>query len=150
MNTWLLVGGPLVLVTAAVAALIHNGALFLGDVPGPDDQASTPSFSETAGLELENEPIEYRNGSESPTVRKLDGIKKFGNISLKWPIATGDLIFWNWVVDGVDERVEHDRQAETRVETKVETEFSSVNNERAAEGVEMIEIDPPVLVIPAR
>ena len=56
---------------------------------------------EVAGLGVEIPPIEYRNGSEDITVRKVPGLKKFTNITLKWGI-TGDLIFWNWLVAGMN------------------------------------------------
>jgi phage tail-like protein len=39
--------------------------------------------------------IEYRNGSENIAVRKLPGLMKFTNITLKRGII-GDLTFWNW------------------------------------------------------
>jgi phage tail-like protein len=47
------------------------------------------------------DPIEYRNGSEDITVRKMPGLKKFTNITLKRGI-TGDLGFWNWIVAGMN------------------------------------------------
>jgi phage tail-like protein len=56
---------------------------------------------EVSGLGVEIPPIEYRNGSEDITVRKILGLKKFTNITLKWGI-TGDLIFWNWIVAGMN------------------------------------------------
>jgi phage tail-like protein len=65
-----------------------------------DGKAVKGSFMEVAGLGVEMTPIEYRNGSENITVRKLAGLMKFTNITLKWGI-TGDLIFWNWVVNGM-------------------------------------------------
>lgn len=55
------------------------------------------SFSEVSGLEVEMEVIEYRNGSEDITVRKLPGLKKFTNVTLKRGII-GDLTFWNWIL----------------------------------------------------
>ena len=65
-----------------------------------DGKAVKGSFMEVAGLGVEITPIEYRNGSENITVRKLPGLFKVPNLTLKWGI-TGDLIFWNWVVDGM-------------------------------------------------
>jgi len=41
------------------------------------------SFSECTGLDVAMDPIEYRNGSEDFTVRKIPGLKKFTNITLK-------------------------------------------------------------------
>ena len=48
-----------------------------------DGKAVRGSFAEVSGLEVAIDPIEYRNGSEDITVRKLPGLKKFTNITLK-------------------------------------------------------------------
>ena len=61
-----------------------------------DPQAVRGSFSEVSGLDVEVAVIEYRNGSEDLTVRKLPGLKKFSNIVLKRGI-TRDLRLWNWM-----------------------------------------------------
>ena len=63
-------------------------------------------FSEISGVNNENDKIEYREGVEGPTVRKLPGLKKFGDITLKRGFTdNGDL--WTWrktVLDGAAER----------------------------------------------
>jgi phage tail-like protein len=67
-----------------------------------DGHSVRASFAEVSGLEVEVTPIEYRNGSEEITVRKIPGLKKFTNIVLKRGI-TGDLTLWRWfktVLDG--------------------------------------------------
>jgi phage tail-like protein len=66
-----------------------------------DGKAVKGSFAEVSGLEVAMDPIEYRNGSEDITMRKVPGLKKFTNITLKRGI-TGDLAFWNWVVEGMN------------------------------------------------
>ena len=66
-----------------------------------DGKAVKGSFSEVSGLEVAIDPIEYRNGSEDITVRKIPGLKKFTNITLKRGVI-GDLAFWNWVVEGMN------------------------------------------------
>ncbi|MCI0392763.1 MAG: phage tail protein [Acidobacteria bacterium] len=66
-----------------------------------DGKAVRGSFAEASGLEVAQDPIEYRNGSEDITVRKMPGLKKFTNITLKRGI-TGDLAFWNWIVEGMN------------------------------------------------
>ena len=48
-----------------------------------DGTAVKGSFAECSGLEASMDPIEYRNGSEDFTVRKIPGLKKFTNIVLK-------------------------------------------------------------------
>ncbi|MGE3107543.1 MAG: phage tail protein [Phycisphaerales bacterium] len=71
-----------------------------------DDGSSVRgSFSEVSGLDVEITPIEYRNGSEDITPRKLPGLKKFTNITLKRGI-TGDLTFWNWIKSALDGNVQ--------------------------------------------
>jgi phage tail-like protein len=66
-----------------------------------DGTAVRGSFAEASGLEVEVPPIEYRNGSEDITVRKVPGLKKFTNITLKRGII-GDLAFWNWIVEAMN------------------------------------------------
>jgi phage tail-like protein len=59
-------------------------------------------FSECSGITMETDPIEYRNGNEDITVRKLPGLKKFGNITFKRGF-TKDMALWEWrkqVLDG--------------------------------------------------
>jgi phage tail-like protein len=61
------------------------------------DSNNTVSFSEVSGLTLESEPIEYRDGADiALTVRKLPGLKKFGNVTLKRGIMTAQNGFWDW------------------------------------------------------
>ena len=69
-----------------------------------DGKAVSGSFSEVSGLEVEVPPIEYRNGSEDITQRKMRGLKKFTNITLKRGI-TGDVDFWKWVVEALNGKV---------------------------------------------
>ena len=63
------------------------------------------SFSEVSGLEADVNVIEYRSGSENNTVRKLPGLNKFTNITLKRGL-TGDLTFWNWLVQAMQGNVQ--------------------------------------------
>lgn len=66
-----------------------------------DGKAVSGSFTEASGLEVAMDPIEYRNGSEDITVRKIPGLKKFTNITLKKGIS-GDIEFWKWIVEGMN------------------------------------------------
>jgi phage tail-like protein len=71
-----------------------------------DDGGSVKgSFKEVSGLDAEVEVIEYRNGSEPNTVRKLPGLTKFTNITLKRGII-GDLTFWNWMLAAMQGKVQ--------------------------------------------
>lgn len=70
------------------------------------DGVTTAGFSECSGLTMETDAIEYRNGDEDITVRKLPGLKKFGNITLKRGF-TKDKGLWDWrkqVLDGKTQR----------------------------------------------
>lgn len=69
-----------------------------------DGTAVSGSFSEVSGLEVSVDPILYRNGSEDITQRKVPGLKKFTDITLKRGI-TGHVGFWNWVVEALNGRV---------------------------------------------
>jgi phage tail-like protein len=70
-----------------------------------DGKSVRGSFREVSGLETEINVIEYRNGSESNTVRKLPGLNKVTNITLKRGVI-GDLTFWNWLVAATQGKVQ--------------------------------------------
>lgn len=70
-----------------------------------DGQAIRGSFAEVSGLEAEISVVEYRNGSEDITVRKIPGLKKFPNIILKRGVI-GDLALWNWIKSVLDGQVQ--------------------------------------------
>jgi len=54
-------------------------------------------FSEVSGLNVENQVIEYRDGlSPDFSLRKMPGIQKFGNITLKRGIFKGDGDYFKW------------------------------------------------------
>ncbi len=55
-------------------------------------------FTEVSGLNIENEVIEYRVGS-SPEYHKLKmpGLQKYGNITLKRGMFSGDNEFFQWL-----------------------------------------------------
>jgi phage tail-like protein len=67
------------------------------------DQIQQAGFAEVAIGDLSNEPIEYREGDEEVmTVRKLNGLTKYANVTLKWGITDStELADWHQlVVDG--------------------------------------------------
>ncbi len=56
-------------------------------------------FAEVAVGELSTDPIEYREGDELTTVRKLNGLNKYANITLKWGITDStELADWHQLV----------------------------------------------------
>jgi len=84
----------------------YGGYNFEVTVAGVSDDGAAVkgSFAEASGLEVEVPPIEYRNGSEDITMRKVPGLKKFTNLTLKRGIIA-DLGFWNWVVEAMNGQV---------------------------------------------
>jgi len=63
-------------------------------------------FAEVGGLTMEQDIIEYREGADTATVRKLPGLRKFGNISLKRGY-TKNRELWEWrktTIDGITQR----------------------------------------------
>ena len=60
------------------------------------DGVNVAHFAEVSGLSVEVDVVEYRNGSEDITVRKLPGLAKYSNIVLKRGIV-GDLSLWQWL-----------------------------------------------------
>jgi phage tail-like protein len=69
-----------------------------------DGRSVKGSFAEVSGLQAEIEVIEYRTGSDDTAVRKLPGLRKFSNITLKRGII-GDLTFWNWLASAMNGQV---------------------------------------------
>lgn len=55
-------------------------------------------FTEVTGLNIENEMIEYREGS-SPEYHKIKmpGLQKYGNVTLKRGMFSGDNDFFQWL-----------------------------------------------------
>ena len=70
-----------------------KGYNFLVEIDG----IARAGFRECSGLDSTQDPIEYREGNEQPlTVRKLAGLVKFSNISLKWGIVADESDWWDW------------------------------------------------------
>jgi phage tail-like protein len=59
------------------------------------DGLTVAGFTEVGGLSAESDVIEYRNGDEEPTVRKLPGLLKYANITLKRGY-TKNTELWEW------------------------------------------------------
>ncbi|MBC6110390.1 phage tail protein [Pedobacter fastidiosus] len=55
-------------------------------------------FAEVSGLDIEIEAVSVRDGSSAAdSGRKIPGIRKFSNITLKRGIIKGDNDFFNWI-----------------------------------------------------
>jgi len=73
------------------------------------DGVTQAGFSECSFADTTTDPVEYREGDELPTVRKLSGLTKYGNITLKWGIADSMEIY-NWRQQIIDAGAEGARK----------------------------------------
>jgi len=70
------------------------------------DGIARAGFRECSGLDSSQDPIDYREGTDPRIARKLPGLVKHSNITLKWGV-TDDASLWDWrkkVMDGKIER----------------------------------------------
>jgi phage tail-like protein len=70
------------------------------------DGITQAAFSEVSGLSGTAEVIEYREGADVTSTRKLPGLIKYGNVTLKRGITTSRELFdwWTTVVNGTIQR----------------------------------------------
>lgn len=79
-----------------------NAYRFLVEIDG----ITRAGFRECSGLDSDQAPVEYREGDQDLTVRKLPGLVRYSNISLRRGI-TDDAELWEWrqkAASGVVER----------------------------------------------
>jgi len=69
------------------------------------DGITQAGFSDCSGFGASTDPIEYREGGETKTVRKLPGLTKYTNITLKWGL-TDSRELYSWYRDVVDGKIE--------------------------------------------
>ena len=69
------------------------------------DGLARAGFRECSGLDASQDPIEYREGTEGLTTRKLPGLNKYSNITLKWGM-TDDHELWDWRKKAMTGKVE--------------------------------------------
>jgi phage tail-like protein len=69
------------------------------------DGLARAGFRECSGLDASQDPIEYREGTEGLTTRKLPGLNKYSNITLKWGM-TDDAEMWDWRKKAMTGKVE--------------------------------------------
>ncbi len=66
------------------------------------DSITQAGFSEVMIAETTIDAVDYREGTDPPHVRKLSGLTKYGNITLKWGLTVGgaalDLFKWHKAV----------------------------------------------------
>ena len=74
------------------------------------DGVAEAAFSEVAIGETSTEAIEYREGTEPNHVRKLPGMTKYGNITLKRGVTDSQVIY-QWHKDVVDGKIGDKRKS---------------------------------------
>jgi conserved hypothetical phage tail region protein len=81
----------------------YNFMVALGDIGGEDALAG--GFQEVEGLGVSIDQVEYRVGNEkSSAVRKLPGLRRYSNVTLKRGFLT-DTRLWDWIdTDPPDKR----------------------------------------------
>ena len=70
------------------------------------DGITRGAFQECTGLDSTIDVIEYREGGENTTVRKMPGITRYSNIQLKWGVVD-DTELYDWhhrIVQGTMDR----------------------------------------------
>jgi phage tail-like protein len=113
------------------------------------------AFSEASGLTADGDPVDYREGTDrQANVRKLVGLRKYSNITLKRGY-TQDKALWRWyvnIMNGIPDRrnvtivlLNEQRQpvlrwhAENAWVNKVEgPSFKASGNEVAMESVDLV------------
>lgn len=62
-------------------------------------------FSEVTGFDTSIDVIEYREGIDITTPRKLPGLTKYGNITLRWG-TTDSMEMYEWMLQAVNGDIE--------------------------------------------
>lgn len=76
------------------------------------DSISQANFSEVSIGETTIDAVDYREGTDPPHVRKLSGMTKYGNITLKWGLFVGAnaLDLYKWQTDVAAGQVKEKRK----------------------------------------
>lgn len=69
------------------------------------DGIQQAGFHEVSGFDASIDVIEYREGDEPTTPRKLPGLTKYGNITLKWGV-TDSMDMYKWIEDAITGKIE--------------------------------------------
>lgn len=62
-------------------------------------------FREVSGFDASLDVVEYREGNQEITPRKLPGLAKYSNITLKWGV-TDSMDMYKWIEDAIAGTVE--------------------------------------------
>lgn len=74
------------------------------------DGIQTAAFSDVTIPESSTEAVDYREGTDAPHARKLSGLTKFGNITLKRGL-TDSMDLYNWRKAVVDKGAVNNRKS---------------------------------------
>ena len=80
----------------------YRGYRFLVEIDG----ITHAGFQEVSGLDVTTDSVDYREGSDPSHVRKLPGMNRYSNITLRRGITDSDEL-WRWrstAIDGNAER----------------------------------------------
>ena len=73
------------------------------------DGITKAGFREVSGLDAGTDPVDYRDGDDPTHVRKLAGLQKFSNLTLKRGI-TNDQDIWKWRTAIMDGKIKENRK----------------------------------------
>ena len=65
------------------------------------DGLDAGGFSEVTGFDASIDVIEYREGDDTTTPRKLAGLKKYGNITMRQGLVDSTVMY-DWIMEGVN------------------------------------------------
>lgn len=65
------------------------------------DGLDAGGFSEVTGFDASIDVVEYREGDMVPTPMKVQGLRKYGNVTLKWGL-TSSTVLYDWLMEGVN------------------------------------------------
>jgi phage tail-like protein len=68
------------------------------------DGITQAGFSDCSGFGANTDPIEYREGGQNTTMRKLPGVTKYPNITLKWGLTDSKELY-QWYRDVVQGKI---------------------------------------------
>jgi phage tail-like protein len=76
------------------------------------DSIAQAGFSELKIGETSIGVVEYREGTDPPHVRKLSGLTKYGNVTLKWGLTVGanSLDLFKWHADVASGQIKNKRK----------------------------------------
>ena len=94
------------------------------------DGLDAGGFSEVTGFDASIDVMEYREGDDTTTPRKIPGLKKYGNITLRQGLVDSTVMY-DWIMEGVNGAVDR----KTISITLLDEEGSAVAHQRMADAL---------------